>query len=358
MFSTTLIPPLRNLCMGFFLLTFSSVGKEILASSPMKTYGAEGLKRLSSSTGKDPTRFPVSWETFEKENGHGKLTDGPSQPHSIPLSNTNPEAARQTEFKAAHSRRPKIEPSPASEHLTDLKVQCEGTYQHHLQGVATDRQSIFWSFTTTLVKTDQKGKLIKKKSVANHHGDLCFQNGKIYVAVNLGKFNDPKGNADSWVYVYHAETLQLLARHAVPEAFHGAGGIGYRDQMFFVVGGLPDDVQENFIYQYDSKFKFQKKHVIRSGHTHLGIQTATFAHNRWWFGCYGTPKILITTDAEFRVQGKHEIDCSLGVEGLSNGRLLIASGRCEGKNGCQGSIQTAVPDKRAGFRFEKDSEKD
>ena len=242
MFSTILIPPLRNLCMGFFLLTFSSVGKEILASSPMKTYGAEGLKRLSSSTGKDPTRFPVSWETFEKENGHGKLTDGPSQPHSIPLSNTNPEAARQTEFKAAHSRRPKIEPSPASEHLTDLKVQCEGTYQHHLQGVATDRQSIFWSFTTTLVKTDQKGKLIKKKSVANHHGDLCFQNGKIYVAVNLGKFNDPKGNADSWVYVYHAETLQLLVRHAVPEAFHGAGGIGYRDQMFFVVGGLPDVV--------------------------------------------------------------------------------------------------------------------
>ena len=52
-------------------------------------------------------------------------------------------------------------------------VKCEGTYQHHLQGICTDnRDSIFWSFTTTLVKTDQKGKVIKKIAVGNHHGDL------------------------------------------------------------------------------------------------------------------------------------------------------------------------------------------
>ena len=37
-----------------------------------------------------------------------------------------------------------------------FKVQCEGTYKHHLQGVCTDEKAIFWSFTTTLVKTDMK----------------------------------------------------------------------------------------------------------------------------------------------------------------------------------------------------------
>ena len=88
-----------------------------------------------------------------------------------------------------------------------FKVLCEGTYQHHLQGVCTDEKSIYWSFTTTLVKTDMEGTLLKQVPVANHHGDLCFHDGKLYVAVNLGKFNDPEGNADSWVYVYDAETL-------------------------------------------------------------------------------------------------------------------------------------------------------
>ena len=195
------------------------------------------------------------------------------------------------------------------------------------------------------------GNLLKKVSVANHHGDLCFHGGKLYVAVNLGKFNDLEGNADSWVYVYDAETMNELARHETQEVFHGAGGIGNRDGHFFVVGGLPDGVEENYVYEYDGEFKFLNKHIIKSGHTHLGIQTATFAHDRWWFGCYGDPKILLVTDADFQMKGRYEQDCSLGVEGLSGGRLLVASGRCQGGKGCIGIAQTAFPDQRAGFTY-------
>jgi hypothetical protein len=208
-------------------------------------------------------------------------------------------------------------------------VTCEGMYAQHLQGVCAGGDAIYWSFTTTLVKTDQNGKLLKKAPVANHHGDLCFFGGKLFVAVNLGEFNNPKGNADSWVYVYDADTLKELARHAVQEVVHGAGGIGIRGGHFFVVGGLPDGVEENYAYEYDASFKFQSRHIIRSGHTHLGIQTATFAHDRWWFGCYGDPKILLVTDAEFQMKGRFEFDCSLGIEKLPDGRLLSASGRCE-----------------------------
>lgn len=231
-----------------------------------------------------------------------------------------------------------------------FKVLCEGTYQHHLQGICTDEEAIYWSFTTTLVKTDMKGELLKKLPVANHHGDLCVHDGKVYVAVNLGKFNDPKGNADSWVYVYDAVTLKVLARHETQEVFHGAGGIGHRDGRFFVVGGLPDGVEENYVYEYDSDFKFVKKHVIKSGHTHLGIQTATFAHDRWWFGCYGDPKILLVTDADFQMKSRYELDCSLGIEGMSGGRLLVGSGHCDKEKGCTGSIKTAFPDERAGYK--------
>lgn len=229
------------------------------------------------------------------------------------------------------------------------QVFCEGTYRHHLQGICTDGKTIFWSFTTTLVKTDMNGKLLRKIPVANHHGGLCFHDDKIYVAVNLGQFNDPEGNADSWVYVYDSATLNELARHEVQEVFHGAGGIGIQNGHFFVVGGLPDSVEENYVYEYDGDFQFLKKHVINSGHTHLGIQTATFAHDRWWFGCYGDPKILLVTDADFQMKGRYNFDCSLGIEGLPGGRLLVGSGQCQ-RDGCTGSVRIAVPDDASGLQ--------
>jgi len=233
-----------------------------------------------------------------------------------------------------------------------FKVMCQGTYPHHLQGVCTDGTAIYWSFTTTLVKTDMRGEVLKKIPVANHHGDLCFRDGKLHVAVNLGRFNDPEGNADSWVYVYRADSLEEIARHETNEVFYGAGGIGVRDNHFFVVGGLPNDIEQNYVYEYDASFNFLKKHIVNSGHTHLGIQTATFADDRWWFGCYGDPKILLVTDANFDMLGRHETDCSLGIESMTGGRLLVANGRCEQGKGCTGTIRTAVPDNLAGIKFQ------
>ena len=93
-------------------------------------------------------------------------------------------------------------------------TKCDGDYKFHLQGVCTNRSdSIYWSFTTDLVKTDQGGNVQESIEVESHHGDLCFHDGRIYVAVNLGRFNDPKGNADSWIYVYDADTLKFLSKH-------------------------------------------------------------------------------------------------------------------------------------------------
>ena len=52
-------------------------------------------------------------------------------------------------------------------------VRCDGVYPHHLQGVCQDTDgNLYWSFTTTLVKTDSEGQVLKKLEVANHHGDL------------------------------------------------------------------------------------------------------------------------------------------------------------------------------------------
>ncbi|HEY0981979.1 hypothetical protein [Schlesneria sp.] len=240
-------------------------------------------------------------------------------------------------------------------------VICEGTYQHHLQGVCTDEaESIFWSFTTKLVKTDQQGKVLKVVDVANHRGDLCFHQSKVYVAVNLGKFNDPNGNADSWVYVYDAGDLSLLAKRRTPEVFHGAGGIACHDNKFLVVGGLPDGVSENLAYEYDANFKFVKKHVLASGHTNLGIQTAAFADGDWWFGCYGraksasapamAPAVLKADTALTKVE-RFEFDCSLGIVPLADGRFLVARGGVTQDKTHSGRLTLAVVDPKDGLKL-------
>lgn len=231
-------------------------------------------------------------------------------------------------------------------------VDCDGKYTHHLQGICTDDdEAIFWSFTTQLVKTNAKGDVLKQLPVENHHGDLCYHEGKVYVAVNLGEFNHPAGNADSWIYIYDARDLKLLAKHEVQEVFHGAGGIGVSGDNFYVVGGLPEGIQENYVYEYDLQFQFIRKHILAGGHTHLGIQTATFFDGRWYFGCYGSPKILLVADAQLKLVGRHEFDCSLGIVGLSSGELLSASGSCDKETGCRGRARLAVYDRQQGLRF-------
>lgn len=250
---------------------------------------------------------------------------------------------------------------PSAQAADFQPVTCEGAYPHHLQGVCTDeKESIFWCFTTKLVKTDRTGKVTKQVDVANHHGDLCFHAGKVYVAVNLGKFNDPKGNADSWVYVYDAGDLSCVEKHKTPEVFHGAGGIAVRDGKFLVVGGLPDGVTENYAYEYDGDFKFVKKHALASGHTHLGIQTAAFAGGQWWFGCYGRPKsddapstppILLRADASFEKVERFEFDCSLGIVPIGDGKFLVARGGTTKDKGHTGRLVLAVPDKQSGLKL-------
>lgn len=233
-----------------------------------------------------------------------------------------------------------------------VEIACEGRYQHHLQGVCRDGQgNLFWSFTTALVKTDAAGHRKRQIPVENHHGDLCFHDGKIYVAVNLGRFNDPAGNADSWVYVYRADDLTEVARHPVPQVFHGAGGIAFGPRTFLVVGGLPDGVQENYLYEYDTAFRFLGKRVISSGHTLLGIQTAAFADGYWWFGCYGNR--LLKVDTDFQMIGNDPFDCGLGILGTGDGNFLVARGSCSKTAGCDGRLVAARSHRQLGLALQR-----
>ena len=224
---------------------------------------------------------------------------------------------------------------------------CEGQYPQHLQGITGNKKdAIYWSFTSTLVKTDLKGKILVKVDVPanpdeikkyldplvtlpenlgrNHLGDLCLAENKLYVAWS-DKFNQP--GADSKIYIYDASDLSLLNIKLVPEATFGAGGIEYHNGHFFVIGGLPKDYNENYVFEYDQNFNFIKKHTIHSGYTNLGIQTVCYHDDCWWFGCYTVEgkKGLLKTDEQFNLLGIFDFSPSIGILGWGKGRFLVAS---------------------------------
>ena len=203
------------------------------------------------------------------------------------------------------------------------EVVCEGQYPGHLQGIAGNGvDTIYWSFTTVLVKTDLEGRVLARADVPHHHGDLCLVADRVCVAWS-NKFNQP--GADSKVYVYDADDLSLLEIKPLPEVTFGAGGIDAHDGHFFVIGGLPEGYEENYVYEYNESFDHVRTHVIPSGHTNLGIQTACRHDGHWWFGCYTVEgkKGLLETDLEFELLGVYDVSPSVGLIGWGEGRFLM-----------------------------------
>ena len=91
-------------------------------------------------------------------------------------------------------------------------IEFTGKHGGHLQGIATDGNAIFWSHSVQLVRTTKDGKETHRVDVKSHHGDLTHHNGRVYVAVEFGQFNQPAGKTDSWIYVYAADDLRLRIR--------------------------------------------------------------------------------------------------------------------------------------------------
>ncbi|WP_446743633.1 hypothetical protein [Silvibacterium acidisoli] len=240
----------------------------------------------------------------------------------------------------------------AAKPLGTAAITCEGSYPGHLQGICTNnRDSVYWAFTTVLVKTDANGKVMKKIPVVAHHGAPCYLDGKVYVPVNLAKFDDATSLADSWVYVYDAADLTLLSKHKAGEAIYGAGGIYYHNNKFLVVGGLPEGFNENYLYEYDRDLKFLRKITLHSGYTTKGIQTAAFNDGYWWFGCYGSPHMLLKVDENFSSTQKFVFDCALGIVPVGPSRFLVARGNssCAQEGGCRGQLIPAEVNKTQGL---------
>ena len=215
-------------------------------------------------------------------------------------------------------------------------ISYSSDYGGHLQGMTTDYDKyLFWSHTTQVVKTDLIGNVLKTIDVPTHYGDLAYYNREVYVAVNFGKFNEEPGLADSWIYVYKASDLSFIEKHPVPEVVHGAGGIAIHNDRAMVVGGLPalPKYTSNFVYEYDMNFNLRRIHILESGYTRLGIQTAAWSGGYWYFGCYSSPdnpngKVLkaeMDENDRLKLVSMYDLDMSYGLIGLGEDRFLYSN---------------------------------
>ena len=165
------------------------------------------------------------------------------------------------------------------------KIECEGAYGGHLQGTDARGTNIWWSFTKKIVRTDLAGRVLASCDAPSHQGDLCVKGDTLYVAVNLGRFNTETAGVS---FVYSFDAVTLAQKKVWPlDMPMGAGGITWKDDRFYVVGGLTPTRNRNHVHEYDADFNLVRRHPLEAGYTVLGIQTATFMDGEFLFGIYG-----------------------------------------------------------------------
>ncbi len=219
----------------------------------------------------------------------------------------------------------------------DAKV--SGAFRGHLQGIDVHDGKIYWSQTFNLIRTDNDGNIERIIDAEYHHGDVCVANGKLYCAVNKGKFNqNPNANlAKNFVYVYdlNLKCLSIIPINNMPE---GLGAITYHNGKFYLGGGCYKEEKTFKIFQFSEDFKFEKKYEVPVGNSLLGVQTLARAHGKFWLGCYtkkGDKAHLWEADDNFNIIKKHKTIGDFGIAEVKqskNAFLLGVSGSIDKKD--------------------------
>ena len=194
------------------------------------------------------------------------------------------------------------------------KIVCPGKHKRHLQGIASCDNKIYWSYTTKIICTDMSGKFINMVDAPSHQGDLCIADDKVYVAVNLGKFNK-LNKADNYVYVFD-KNLNFIEKIKINEMLCGLGGMEYYNGSFYLVGGGDPSEPTFRIGKYSKDFKLEKMYYIPNGNSRLGVQTICYAYGKFWLGLYLQPNCkdgLWEMDTDFNIVKKHNLGGSVGI---------------------------------------------
>jgi len=143
----------------------------------------------------------------------------------------------------------------------------------HIQGACCTDDAIYLTQMKCLYKFDWSGKLLKKKPVISHTGDICFWNGEIYTAVSVyGGPNKGKG----MIQVFDQD-LNLVRETLLDRS---TDGITILDGVIYIGMGsnhVPskDPHRENWVGFFDPKTlkPVRDRTIIDFGAlTHYGIQ--------------------------------------------------------------------------------------
>ena len=143
----------------------------------------------------------------------------------------------------------------------------------HIQGACCTDDAIYLTQMKCLYKFDWSGKLLKKKTVISHTGDICFWNGEIYTSVSVyGGPNKGKGMIQVFDQDLNMVRETLLDR--------GTDGITILDGVLYLGMGsnhVPSKEahRENWVGRFDPKTlkPLGERQIIDFGYaTHYGIQ--------------------------------------------------------------------------------------
>ncbi len=210
-------------------------------------------------------------------------------------------------------------------------IRCPGLYRNHIQGFAIADGKIFWSFTTYMIRTDAEGNMEKIIEAPYHHGDCCVHEGKLYVAVNTGAF-DQKSGANNSVWIYDTD-LNFIKTIKIAEHEGGLGGIEFWNGSFYTVGGVHKSLPTYKICKWSKDFKLEKVFNIPVRDTLMGAQTICRAYGRFWLGVYGAEGADRTLgfhecDDEFNLIKKHQVKGACfgiaAIKGKNGENFMIA----------------------------------
>lgn len=202
-------------------------------------------------------------------------------------------------------------------------VACDGIYPLHLQGVdMNEKGEYFWSYTSTIVKTDAQGKVLKSITVADHHGDVVCWNGKIYVtAAIIHNYN--KGAEKTHMCIYNQDDLTMVDKFIIPGA-NGFDGIT-RTPNGFLIAAEPQpviDATQSDLIEFDNNFNIIARHTVITPPVYWGAQNLTRYGDGYLASYYGD--LVYKLDKNFNVVDIYKCRAAYGLIGNYNKGIATA----------------------------------
>lgn len=223
-----------------------------------------------------------------------------------------------------------------------MRIKCDGEtiYTYHMQGFCTDVESIYWSVTNKLIKTDLNGNVLSETTIqgsfGDHMGDPAYYDGKIFVPMSLFSELGQRESYSAGVQVYDASDLSLIAEETYTADQNFSSAYVDRGTLYIGGGRGQTETHEGKLFMIDPKSLAIKGTVVLTGIDFvIGIQSIGRYSGKWVLGHYtdnnfNTPSVTFLND-DFSFHSRHDnITDGFYYGGDSLGRWLYSGALSKG----------------------------